>query len=174
MLPSAGLGAAASSSAEWAERTSGAAAALATAAAFWSVLHPPSYEVLRALAAAIPVAAGFAETARSCALGRLAPGAQVGARARASSAVPEAGCRHLDPWAMHIVAQRWRAKEHHLVYRSTDVLLTLWAAAQMRLVAQCMPGTGEQHTSCAASRRRERRRRRRPPGACGTSGRRSA
>jgi len=98
MLPSAGLGAAASSSAEWAERTSGAAAALATAAAFWSVLHPPSYEVLRALAAAIPVAAGFAETARSCALGRLAPGAQVGARARASSAAPEAGCRHLHPW----------------------------------------------------------------------------
>lgn len=62
---------------DWAERTSGAAAALATAVAFWSVLHPPSADVLRALAAAIPVVAGYAETVRSTALGHVPAGAQV-------------------------------------------------------------------------------------------------
>lgn len=78
LCDAAGLGAALGSAGDWAERTSGAAAALATAAAFWSVLHPPSYAVLRCLAAAIPVAIGYQETARNSALGLLAPGAQVG------------------------------------------------------------------------------------------------
>ena len=59
------------------ERYSTAAAGLLVAAAFWSVLHPPSYHLLRCIAAALPVYAGYAETARSCATNRIPEGAKV-------------------------------------------------------------------------------------------------
>lgn len=59
------------------ERYSTAAAGLLVAAAFWSVLHPPSYHLLRCIAAAMPVYAGYAETARACATNRIPEGAKV-------------------------------------------------------------------------------------------------
>ena len=46
-------------------------------AAFWSVLHPPSYHLLRCIAAALPVWAGYAETARACATNSIPQGAKV-------------------------------------------------------------------------------------------------
>ncbi len=46
-------------------------------AAFWSVLHPPSYHLLRCIAAALPVWAGYAETARACATNRIPQGTKV-------------------------------------------------------------------------------------------------
>lgn len=63
--------------ADWVERYSAAAAGLVVAASFWSVLHPPSYHLLRCIAAALPVWAGYAETARACASARLPDGPPV-------------------------------------------------------------------------------------------------
>ena len=54
-----------------------AAAGLVVVAAFWSVLHPPSYHLLRCIAAAMPIYAGYAETARACATNRRPEGAKV-------------------------------------------------------------------------------------------------
>ena len=65
------------SAAEWVERYSSAAAGLVVAAAFWSVLHPPSYHLMRCVAAALPVWAGYAQTARETALGRVPSGPAV-------------------------------------------------------------------------------------------------
>jgi hypothetical protein len=65
--------------AEWVERYSSAAAGLVVAAAFWSVLHPPSYHLLRCMASALPVWAGYAHTARACATGRVPSGPAVSA-----------------------------------------------------------------------------------------------
>ena len=63
--------------AEWVERYSAAAAGLVVAASFWSVAHPPSYHLLRCIAAALPVWAGYTETARACASGRVPDGPPV-------------------------------------------------------------------------------------------------
>ncbi len=63
--------------ADWVERYSAAAAGLVVAASFWSVVHPPSYHLLRCIAAALPVWAGYAETARACASGRVPDGPPV-------------------------------------------------------------------------------------------------
>ncbi len=63
--------------ANWVERYSSAAAGLVVAASFWSVLHPPSYHLLRCIAAALPVWAGYAETSRACASGRVPDGPPV-------------------------------------------------------------------------------------------------
>ncbi|KAK9908907.1 hypothetical protein WJX75_004527 [Coccomyxa subellipsoidea] len=70
--------------ANWVDRYSAAAAGLVVAASFWSVLHPPSYHLLRCIAAAMPVWAGYAETARACASGRVpdGPPAEAAWRAR--------------------------------------------------------------------------------------------
>ena len=59
------------------ERYSTAAAGLVVVAAFWSVVHPPSYHLLRCIAAAMPIYAGYAETARACATNRIPEGAKV-------------------------------------------------------------------------------------------------
>ncbi|CAL8461811.1 g1342 [Coccomyxa elongata] len=69
---------------DWVERYSAAAAGLVVAASFWSVVHPPSYHLLRCIAAALPVWAGYAETARACASGRVpdGPPAEAAWRAR--------------------------------------------------------------------------------------------
>ena len=58
------------------ERYSTAAAGLVVVAAFWSVVHPPSYHLLRCIAAAMPIYAGYAETARACATNRIPPGSK--------------------------------------------------------------------------------------------------
>ena len=73
----AGVKSAASCAASTIERYSTAAAGLLVTAAFWSVLHPPSYHLLRCIAAALPVWAGYAETARACATNRIPQGAKV-------------------------------------------------------------------------------------------------
>ncbi|CAK0783811.1 hypothetical protein CVIRNUC_007011 [Coccomyxa viridis] len=81
--PMRGVKAAAGCAAANIERYSTAAAGLLVAAAFWSVLHPPSYHLLRCIAAALPVYAGYAETARSCATNRIPEGAKAEAAWRA-------------------------------------------------------------------------------------------
>lgn len=81
------------------ERYSGAAAALVVAGAFWSVLHPPSAQLLRCLAAAAPVWAGYAETARACATRRVPPGPAVRRLCPAVSDIPSANSpKPLELW----------------------------------------------------------------------------
>ena len=80
---------AASCSASNVERYSTAAAGLLVVAAFWSVVHPPSYHLLRCIAAAMPIYAGYAETARACATKRIPEAAKV-----IASPQPPHGSKH--------------------------------------------------------------------------------
>lgn len=76
--------------ADWVERYSAAAAALVVTATVWSVLHPPSYHLLRCIAAAMPVWAGYAQTARACAIGNVPDGAPVRVHASPTFTLVEA------------------------------------------------------------------------------------
>ena len=50
------------------------AATLFLGACAWAWIHPSSFHILQCLAASVPVSAGYAQTARASATGRLAKG----------------------------------------------------------------------------------------------------
>ena len=62
--------------AHWAEeQVCQPAAALAVAGLIWACAHPASFHIVKCLAAAIPVQAGYASTTRKTARGQLKEGA---------------------------------------------------------------------------------------------------
>ena len=57
------------------------AATLFLGACAWAWIHPASFHILQCLAASVPVSAGYAQTARASATGRLAKGKSLHAAA---------------------------------------------------------------------------------------------